>query len=108
MSHAVFRRTFFPSNTPTHLSLRIYEIYSIVHSSKEINFEDFAELNYMLKAQQPQGHPDKKAVLYFYFFKQHAVLDPRQAQGPKGEPSDSFQTSIFIHVGTHYFNLQEN
>ena len=46
-------------------------------------------------------------MLCFYFFKQHAVLDPKQAQGPKGELLDSFQPSIFVHVGQHYFGMQD-
>ena len=49
MSHAVFRRTFLPSNTPTMLSQKLFDIYSIVHSSKELNFDDFAELYYLIK-----------------------------------------------------------
>ena len=49
MSHAVFRRTFLPANTPTMLSKKLFEIYGIVHSSKELNFDDFAELHYLLK-----------------------------------------------------------
>mmetsp|Transcript_39660 Transcript_39660/g.51970 ORF Transcript_39660/g.51970 Transcript_39660/m.51970 type:complete len:102 (+) Transcript_39660:181-486(+) len=79
MSHAVFRRTFLPANSPTKLSQYLYEIYSIVHSSFEISYDDFAEINYLLQAPCPIGTPDKKAVLCFYFFKQHAVLDPKQA-----------------------------
>mmetsp|Transcript_7782 Transcript_7782/g.9373 ORF Transcript_7782/g.9373 Transcript_7782/m.9373 type:complete len:102 (+) Transcript_7782:181-486(+) len=79
MSHAVFRRTFLPANSPTKLSQYLYEIYSIVHSSFEISYDDFAEINYLLQAPCPIGTPDKKAVLCFYFFKQHTVLDPKQA-----------------------------
>jgi len=94
MSQAVFRRTFLPANTPSNLCQKLFEIYAIVHSSKEINFEDFAELHYLLKMQSPvaasPGHVNKKAVLYFYFMKQHQVLDPRQVQGSKGEMTDGF------------------
>lgn len=90
MSHAVFRRTFLPANSPTKLSQSMYDVYAIVHTSFEISFDDFAELNYLLQVPSPIGEPDKKGVLCFYFFKQHGILDPKQAQGPKGEPTDSF------------------
>ena len=53
MSHAVFRRTFLPANTPMLLSKKLYDIYAIMHSSKELNFDDFVELYYLLKAQRP-------------------------------------------------------
>ena len=73
MSHAVFRRTFLPTNTPMLLSKKLFEIYAIMHSSKELNFDDFVELYYLLKTQRPmdgaQGVANKKAVLCFYFFK---------------------------------------
>ena len=49
MSHAVFRRTFLPSNTPTMLSKKMFEIYAFLHSSKELNFDDFAEIYFLLK-----------------------------------------------------------
>ena len=49
MSHAVFRRTFLPTNTPMLLSKKLFEIYAIMHSSKELNFDDFVELHYLLK-----------------------------------------------------------
>ena len=83
MSHAVFRRTFLPPNTPTLLSRKIFEIYAITHSSKELNFDDFVELNYLIKTPGPimgaGGRQNKKALLCFYFFKQHGILDAKQA-----------------------------
>ena len=86
------------------LSKKLFDIYAILHSSKELNFDDFAEINYLLKSPAPldqsKGIANKRAVLCFYFFKQHAILDPKQAQGQKGELDDSFDPTIFVHVGT--------
>ena len=80
ISHSVFRRTFLPANAPMMLSKKLFEIYAINHSRKEINFEDFAELNYLIKMERqsnrtPNGtqgaskNSNKKAILCFYFFK---------------------------------------
>ena len=81
MSHAVFRRTFLPTNTPMLLSKKLFDIYAIMHNSKELNFDDFVEVHYLLKSQRPMdgatGIPNKKAILCFYFFKQHGILDAK-------------------------------
>lgn len=102
MSHAVFRRTFFPSNTPVLLSEKLYAIYAISHSSKELSFDDFAELYYLLKVQRDdvRSSPNRRAILCFYFFKQHSILDPKQALNAKGAMDDSFEVALFVYVGT--------
>ena len=109
MSHQIFRKTFLPTNTPTMLSKKLFDIYAVVHSSKELNFDDFAELYYIIKTQQSEvpGQRNLRAILCFYFFKQHGILDQKQALGSKGDMQDSFLASIFVQVEAQYFNLSE-
>lgn len=83
------------------LSKKLFDIYAVVHSSKELNFDDFAELYYIIKTLQSEvpGQRNLRAILCFYFFKQHGILDQKQALGSKGDMQDSFLASIFVHVG---------
>ena len=126
MSHAVFRRTFLPPNAPATLSLKLFDTYAAAHSSKELTFEDFAELHFLLKVdralQVAAGHETKSAMLCFYFYKQHALRDASaggksgsgggdsRAQaggGAKGQMDDSFPATLFLDVGSLYFDVEE-
>lgn len=51
MSHAMFRRTLFPQNAPLRLTRALYDIYATMHSSKEMNLEDFLEVYYLLAVE---------------------------------------------------------
>ena len=72
LSHAMFRRVFLPSNTPTSLSQKIFEVYASSHSSKEMNFDDFLEMYFLThfdSSKASEAMRQRRAQLYFYVFK---------------------------------------
>lgn len=74
LSHAAFRRVFLPSNAPTSLSQKLYEVYASSHSSREMNFDDFLEVYYLTHFDHytaPETMRQRRAQLYFHLFKQH-------------------------------------
>ena len=44
----MFRRTFLPANTPLPFSQKLFDVYASTHSSKEMNFDDFLEVYYLV------------------------------------------------------------
>ena len=74
LSHAAFRRVFLPSNAPTSLSQKLYEVYASSHSSREMNIDDFLEMYFLThfdSSSAPESMRHRRAQLYFYVFKQH-------------------------------------
>ena len=62
LSMDVFRRTFLPANTPVVLAQKLYNIYANAHHSKQMDFDDFLEVYYLVHSDQTINQKSKKTV----------------------------------------------
>ena len=119
LSHEKFRQTFLPDNTPRQLSQTFFEIYSSTHSSRQMNFEDFLEVYYLvhfdrtMSGSLPKHSADqRRAMLYFHILKNHTIQNEEEEEKKKKAPDDpmqdSFNSNIFNLVAFRYFDMTDH
>ena len=107
----MFRRTFLPANTPIQFSQKLYDVYGLNHSSREMNFDDFLEVYYLVHFDGQQAHKSvasRRAQLYFHIFKQHGgSASKKGAITHDISKQDYFNSNLIMAVGTQYFNMTD-
>ena len=80
-------------------------------TSKQMDFDDFLEMYYLVHSElytknlKPKPVNTRKAMLYFYFVKEHEPVPPKDALPEELPDKDTFNSNLLRDVGQLYFDL---
>ena len=121
MSHAMFRRTLFPQNAPLKLTRTLYDIYALTHSSKEMNFEDFIEVYFLItvegrRQKKVEQSEDRRADLIFHILQnigetmvvEGAEKKKKAKKAKRGEEKDELPIENIFTLGVNILQLEQD
>ena len=68
LTQAQMQAAFLPSNTPEEIVAKLFNVFSHRHTSREMSFDDFLAMHYLLSPTDNVSRLSKRGRLYFYIF----------------------------------------
>ena len=117
----MFRRTLFPQNAPLKLTRTLYDIYALTHSSKEMNFEDFIEVYFLItvegrRQKKVEQSEDRRADLIFHILQnigetmvvEGAEKKKKAKKAKRGEEKDELPIENIFTLGVNILQLEQD